>query len=153
MPTYAKTGASFDTLTLYSRVFKDFADGDSLLFTYPSELLEMKTGKDGNTTYVENRTGDNLDLTLRLIIGSNDDLFLAAKLKSQKADLPGFVLAEGRISKRIGDDLGNAIFLIYDLKGGAFIKDVPGIFSSEGNTDSSISTYELRFALATRSGQ
>ncbi len=153
MPTFAKTGASFDTLYLYSRPFKDFADGDSLLFTYPSEIMSMKTGKEGNTTYTENRTGDNLDLILRLIIGSNDDLFLAAKLKSQKADFPGFALAEGRISKRIGDDLGGIIFMIYDLKGGAFKKDVNGLFSSEGNVDSSVSTYELSFASATRSGQ
>ena len=55
MTTTTITGK--DTLTLYSRVFTDFADGDASLLSHPNDLVEMKTGKNGNTIYTKNETG------------------------------------------------------------------------------------------------
>ena len=149
---FAKTGASFDVLSLYERNFKDFADGDSMLFTYPNEKITMTTGKDGNTTYVQNEPGKNLDLILRIMIASNDDLFLAGKLASQDADFPAFEFVEGRISKRVGYK-NDVKFLVYELDGGVFQKNVDGVSSSAGNVDAAVSTYTIRFSLAKRSVQ
>lgn len=149
MATFSVTGN--DTLTLFDRTFVDFADGDNTTIAFPNELVTVKTGKNGNTIYAKNETGNNADVTLRVIRGSADDRFLQGKLTEQQNDLPAFVLGQGEFVKRTGDGEGNVANDIYNLQGGVFMRKVDGKENVEGDTEQSVSVYMMKFALATRS--
>lgn len=149
MATFSVTGN--DTLTLFDRTFVDFADGDNTTVAFPNELVTVKTGKNGNTIYAKNETGNNADVMLRVIRGSADDRFLQGKLTEQQNDFPAFVLGQGEFVKRTGDGEGNVANDIYNLQGGVFVRKVDGKENVEGDTEQSVSIYMMKFALATRS--
>ena len=140
-----------DTLTLFGRVFNDFADGDNTTITFPNELVTMKTGKNKNTIYAINETGSNCDMVLRVMRGSADDRFLQGKFSEMNRDLPSFVLGEGEFVKRSGDGLGLVISDIYALKGGIFKRGIDAKENVEGDTEQAVSVYNLTFAIGTRS--
>ena len=113
-----------DTLTLFDRVFVDLADGDTSVITFPNDLGDLKTGKNGNSIYVKNETGSNAEMVLRIVKGSADDKFLQGKLASQNNDFASFVLATGEFVKRFGDGEGTVSRDVYTLTGGIFAKNV-----------------------------
>lgn len=139
-----------DTITINGRVFADFADGDVGALTFPNELAVLKTGKNGNTVYALNETGRQADLTLRVIRGSSDDRFLNGLLAQQKANFAGFVLMNGEFIKKIGDGKGNIASDTYITSGGIFSKQVEAKSNVEGDTEQSLSIYNLKFSNAPR---
>lgn len=148
MALVALTGE--DTIMLFGRVFTGLADGDAVTVDFPNEKVAIKTGKNGNTVYVRNETGNNANVTLRVIRGSADDRFLNARKSEQDRDMASFALAAGQFVKRSGDGNGAVISEIYELEGGAFVSNIAGRDNVEGDTDAAVATYNMRFASAQR---
>lgn len=141
------------TLTLFDRVFNDFADDDISAITFPNDLVTLKTGKNGNTIYSKNEPGRNSTAVLRLIRGSTDDQFLQTKLAQSKADFVGTQLAFGEFAMRLGDGQGNIVRDVYTLKGGVITRSVDGKENVSGDTTQGVSIYNMMFADTDRSIQ
>ena len=149
MSTVALSGN--DTVILNTRIFNDLADQDAAMLDFPNDIAAMKTGKNGNTIYSLNKTGDQCHVTIRVIRGSADDKFLNNLLTQQQANFAGFVLLSGRFVKKLGDGQGNITNDTYIMSGGIFGKNVAAKSNVEGDTEQSISVYNLKFAAAPRS--
>lgn len=139
-----------DTTILDSRIMKALADGDTVLLEVPNDLVAVKVGKDGNAVYAFNGTGKMVNVTIRVIRGSADDKYLNSRLQEQIRDLASFVLFKGEFIKRAGDGAGNVTADIYKLEGGV-IQKMPGAKENvEGDTEQSVSIYQLQFANSDR---
>jgi hypothetical protein len=149
MATQSLTGS--DTISIDGIPLIDLGDGDVGSLTYPNELVGVKTGKNGNSIFALNETGDQADLVLRVLRGSNDDKTLNSRLVSMKADLASFVTITGQVIKKVGDGKGNVTNDIYDLSGGVFSKRVETTSNVEGNTDQSLAIYNIKFTNSPRS--
>lgn len=135
-----------DTIQIIGRTFSSFADGDVAKLTFPNDLVNMVTGKGGNTIYNLNATGQQVDFELRLLRGSADDRFLNALLVLMLQDLPSFVLMPGYFVKRVGNGLGGVRKDTYLLTGGVFVKAVDASENVAGGTDPAIALYRLKFS-------
>lgn len=139
-----------DTFILNGRVITDLADQDHSTLTFPNEIATLKTGKNGNTIYSLNETGNQADIELRVVRGSSDDKFLNALLVNQQSNFAGFILMTSELVKKVGDGLGNITKDTYILSGGIFVNMVDAKSNSEGDTEQSIALYRLRFANSPR---
>ncbi len=148
MSIFAITGD--DTLTIYDRVFNDLADGDTSTITFPNNLVETKTGKDKNTIFSKNETGNNAEMILRLIRGSSDDKFLSSKLAEIERDITSITLASGEFVKKIGDGSSGLTRDVYSLEGGVINKKVEVKENVEGDTEQGAAIYTFMFANAKR---
>ena len=146
--TVSLTGA--DTLVIGGRVIANVADGDYASITYPNDLVNVKTGKGGNSIYAFNNTGMQVDVTIRLIRSAPDDVFLNDLLQKMKQDFAAFVLLGAYMVKRVGNGLGGISSDTYILSGGVFVKQVEGKSNAEGDTDQSVSIYHLKFTNSDR---
>jgi len=141
------------TLTLFDRVFIDFADEDISAVTFPNDLVTLKTGKNGNTIYAKNEQGRNANAVLRLIRGSGDDRFLQSKIAAMKASFADTELAFGEFVIRVADGEGGSVRDVYSLKGGVITKPVEGKENTSGDTEQGVSVYNIMFADSERSAQ
>lgn len=151
MVNYAITGD--DTLTIYDRVITDFIDNDVSSITYENNLVDISTGKNQNTIYAKNETGNNATVVLRILKGSSDDRFLQSKLAIQDRDFASTQLANGEFVKRLGDGNGGIINEVTSLKGGIIERKVDTKSNTSGDTEQAVSVYNMRFATAKRSIQ
>lgn len=142
-----------DTLTLYGRVFNDLAEGTVSSITFPNNLVDLKTGKNANTIFAKNATGNNGEMALRLVRGSSDDRFLQAQLASSEQDFASTVLCTGEFVKRLGDGMGNVNRDVYSLSGGVIMKNVEGSENVEGGIDQGVAVWNIKFAFVQRSIQ
>jgi hypothetical protein len=147
------TITSDDTLTLYDRVISDLADDDVSNISFPNDNVKVKTGKNRNTLYAKDETGNNANLVLRLTRGSSDDQFLQAKIAESEADFVATQLANGSFVKRLGDGQGNVVLDNYTLLGGVIVRRVDGKENVSGDTVQAVSIYNMVFATAERSIQ
>lgn len=148
MPTFTIT--SEDTITLWDRVFTDLADDDSTAITFPNDNVKVKTGKNKNTIFAKDETGNNANLVLRVIRGSGDDQFVQTKLSQMEADFVSTTLCNGEFVKRLGDGQGNVKRDVYTLLGGVIVRRVDGKENSSGDTAQAVSVYNMTFAQAAR---
>jgi hypothetical protein len=114
MATQSLTGS--DTISIDGIPLIDLGDGDVGSLTYPNELVGVKTGKNGNSIFALNETGDQADLVLRVLRGSKDDKTLNSRLISMKADFAGFTTLTAQVIKKVGDGKGNVTNDIYDYQ-------------------------------------
>lgn len=135
-----------DTVIINSRILNDLADGTCAELTYPNDVAAVKTGKNGNSVYALNETGRNADFKLRIVRGSDDDKFMLNLLNNQSNNFPGFVLITGQFVKKIGDGTGAITSDVYNVSGGIFKKNVPGMMNVEGDTNQSVVEYEIMFS-------
>ena len=135
----------------FLRIFSDFADGDVINIDFPNNLVEAKTGKNGNTIYALNTTGKVATVTARVLRGSADDKFLNAQMNEYLLDPAAYSLLEGEFIKRIGDGQGNVNADVYRLSGGMVQKLPNARDNVEGDTETSVSIWQLIFANADRS--
>lgn len=147
-PIYTVT--SDDTLTLFGRVFNNFADGDNSMIVFNNDRAKMKTGKNKNTIFAKDESGNNANLTLRLMKGSDDDQFLQTFLSQSDADFVSTQLASGQFVKRLGDGQGNSLREVYTLQGGIFTRQVDGKENVNGDTNQGVAVYNMMFASAAR---
>jgi len=141
------------TLTLYDRVFTDFADDDISTFTHQNDLVAMKTGKNANSIYSKNETGRNATAVLRLIRGSSDDIFMQEKVAQIRKDFATAELAFGSFRLRIGDGEGDVTSDVYQLSGGIVTRQVDVKENVSGDTTQGVSIYNMAFADSERTIQ
>lgn len=148
MATTAMSGN--DTVVINNRTFADFADGNVVELTFPSDIAQVKTGKNGNSIYGLNTTGQQCEVKVRLIRGSSDDIFMNNLLVQQQANFAGTVLMQGQFIKKVGDGQGNITSDTYIVSGGVFQKQVEAKSNVEGDSEQSVSIYMMKFANAPR---
>lgn len=151
MTTYTLTGDA--TLTLYDRVMVDLADGDVSTISFPNNLVELKTGKNQNTIYSKNESGNNGELVLRLVRGSSDDRFMQGKLAIQERDFVSTEICNGQLALRMGDGIGGVVSDVYTLGGGVVTKKIEGKDNADGDTSQGVAVYNVKFANVVRSAQ
>ncbi len=144
MSTVAATGK--DTVTINGRILNDFADGTVAEITFPNDLVNLKTGKNGNTIYGLNNTGRQCEMNLRLLRGSPDDKFMNALLLSQMGNFSGFALMTGSFVKNIGDGQGGIVLDSYILSGGTIKRPADVLENSDGDTNQSVAVWHLLFS-------
>lgn len=148
MSTIAMSGS--DTINLNNRVLADLADGNVVELTFPNEIANVKTGKNGNSIYGLNESGKQCEVKIRVVRGSADDKFLNGLLSQQNLNFAGFPLMIGQFIKKIGDGQGNITSDTYVMSGGVFTKQVEGKSNVEGESEQSISMYTLKFSNSPR---
>lgn len=149
MSAIAITGK--DTVTLNSHVFHDFADGDCGKIVYDEDLSKYKAGKDGNFVVALNQGGRIATLTLRMILGGQDDKYLNGLLATFLLSPAAYVLDVGTLFKRVGDGLGNITTVTYQLLGGAPKKQPEAKLNTDGDTNQSVSEWTWTFGQVPRS--
>lgn len=148
MSTIALSGK--DTVNINNSVLADLADGNCAELTFPNDIANVKTGKNGNSIYGFNESGKQCEVKLRVVRGSADDKFLNNLLTQQQANFSSFPLMLGQFIKKIGDGQGNVTSDTYIMSGGIFTKIPEAKTNTEGDTEQSISIYTLRFSNAPR---
>ena len=139
-----------DTLMINNRIFSNLADGNVAELTFPTEIAQLKTGKNGNSVYALNESGKQCELKIRVIRGTPDDQFLNNLLVQQQANFAGTVLMFGEFTKVLGDGQGNISNDTYITSGGIFTKQVDAKSNVEGDVDQSVSMYTIKFSNAPR---
>ncbi len=151
MSAIALTGE--DIFVINGRVLSDVADGDWTKITFDAKLVAVKVSKDGNLVYAQNQMGYLAKIALRLLIGSSDDTYVNSLFNQQTHDFSSFTLAGGSFTKRVGDGQGNVSNVIYQYVGGV-INAIPEVKSSaEGDTEQSVSIWEMMAYLINRADQ
>jgi len=148
MASVALSGS--DTIVINSRLLTALADQNCVELTFPSDIAQVKTGKNGNSIYGLNETGKQCEVKVRVLRGSSDDQFLNNLLIQQQANFAGTVLLLGNFIKKIGDGQGNITSDTYIMSGGVFTKQVEAKMNVEGDTEQSISIYMMKFSNAPR---
>lgn len=151
MGAVSLTGA--DSITIDNHNVGDLADGDAVVVRYPDELAKVKASKNGNTIYAFNNTGLQVEVEVRVLLGSSDDKYLNSRLQEQKGDFSSFILVAASFSKRVGDGQGNIATVVYQCSGGVFKKQPEAKTSAEGDTEQSVAIYSLVFGNGGRSVQ
>lgn len=139
-----------DTVIINNYVFVGLGDQNFVEMTFPNGLVEVKTGKNGNSIYGFRESGKQADVKLRTIRGGPDDQFMLNLLTQMKANFAGFPLLIGQFIKKIGDGQGNVTSDTYIFSGGVIVKEVEAKSNSEGDTEQSLALYELKFTNAPR---
>ncbi len=148
MPSVSLSGS--DTININNQVLANLADGNCVELTFPTDIANVKTGKNGNSIYGLNESGKQCEVKLRILRASADDKFLNNLLQQQNANFAGTVLLIGQFIKKVGDGQGNITSDTYVLSGGVFIKQVEGKTNVEGEVDQSVAMYTIRFSNAPR---
>jgi hypothetical protein len=148
MATLAVTGS--DTIKIGERIIVDIGHGEVAKISYATELATVKTGKNGNAIYVQNASGFQASMELKLIRGSADDKFLQSLLTLYRSNPTTFVLQNAEIVKKIGDGSGNVTADTYILTGGVPSKQVEAVVNVEGDTEQVLSVYTFIFATSDR---
>lgn len=139
-----------DTIKIGERILADFGHGEVAKISYPTELATVKTGKNGNTIFVQNASGFQASLELKVIRGSSDDKFLQTLLTSYRSNPTAFVLQNAELAKKLGDGTGNVQADTYILTGGIPTKQVEVVVNVEGDVEQAISVYTWVFAVSDR---
>lgn len=128
------------------RILKDLADGDCVNIDIPNNLAEVKSGKDQNAIIAFNSSGQVVNVTLRIIAGSPDDKFLNSEIASYKGNNAGYILLSGEFIKRVGNGAGVVSNIIYKFSNGLIQKYPTAKENQDGDTEQSLSIYNLIFA-------
>lgn len=139
-----------DTVMLNNRILNDLADGDVGVLTFPNDIANLKTGKNGNSIYSLNQTGKQAELKIRVVRGSADDKYLNNLITQQQANFAGTVLIFGEFVKQIGDGQGNISLDTYIMSGGILTKIPEAKSNVEGDTNQSVIEYTVKFSNAPR---
>ncbi len=139
-----------DTIKINDRVLSDFADGEIASITFPNNLMEVKTGKNGNSLFGFNNSGRQCESMLRIMRGSADDKFLQNLLTLMINSPTTFTLLTGNFIKAIGDGAGTVGSDTYVMSGGVFVKPVEVTSNADGSTDQALAVYHLKFTNAPR---
>jgi hypothetical protein len=117
---------------------------------FANNIVSIKTGLNGNSTYALDEKGKQCTLQLSIIRGSSDDCFLNRLFSLMKADFASFTLLTGEIVKRIGDGEGGVREDTYILSGGVFAKEVGVKTSTAGAAEQPVVVWDFIFSSAPR---
>lgn len=144
-----------DTIAIGSRglalrIMVDLADGDTGVLDFPNNLVEAKTGKNGNTIYAFNSTGKVVTGTFRFMRGSADDKYLNSEMNRYLLDQAAYTLLDGEVIKRVGDGEGNVTSDVYSLDGGIIQKMPNAKENVEGDIEQAVTIWQFIFANSDR---
>ena len=139
-----------DTIRINTRLITDLAHGEVAKLTYESDLVTIKTGKNGNCIYAKNETGNQATLELHVLRGSADDKYLNGEISSYNADPSRYTLMSAALTKVLGDGTGKVNEDTYILTGGVITKAVEASCNVEGDVEQAVSLYTMKFAIAPR---
>jgi len=139
-----------DTITINNQLLTGLADSNCVELSFPNDISNVKTGKNGNSIYGLNESGKQCEVKLRVIRNSADDQFLNGLLALQQSNFAGFALMTGQFIKKIGDGSGNITSDTYIMSGGVFTKIPEAKSNVEGETEQSVAMYTLKFSNAPR---
>jgi hypothetical protein len=142
-----------DTIQIDSRILADLADGDAVMLTYPNDIANVKTSKNGNTIFALNNTGQQVEVTVRVLAGSSDDKYLNSRMQEMILDFSSFVLITGVFNKRVGDGAATVSSVIYQCSGGVVKRQPEAKTNAEGDTTQSVVVYVISFGNGNRSIQ
>lgn len=148
MSTVALSGS--DTIMINNRIFSDLADANCVEMTFPNDIANVKTGKNGNSIYGLNETGKQCEVKIRVVRGSADDKFLNGLLAAQQQNFAGSILLIGSFIKKLGDGQGNITSDTYIMSGGIFTKIPEAKTNVDGESEQSVAMYTLKFSNAPR---
>jgi hypothetical protein len=114
------------------RVFSDFANGKYLTLEFANPRSTREMGR-GGSIITKNSNASQATLTVRLIKGSPDDVFLLGTASDYDRSPETFVLMAGSASLRFGDGSGEVTTENYSLSEGSFTNQ-PG-FSTDSASD------------------
>ena len=140
-----------DTLVLNGNVFTALATDDVTAIAFPNELVNIKTGKGGNSIAALNQQGKNGVATIKVLRGSADDQFLNNILQGMLQNFVGTALISGSFTKRLGNGNGNIAYDVYNLAGGIISKTPEGKENTSGDTTQAETIYTIKFTSCTRS--
>ena len=87
-----------DVLVINSKpIQNDFAEGDYATVEFSDDLVSIATGKNQNTIYALNESGNNFEMTLNVLRGSDSDKYLNGLLYKQQQDFVATSLMTGSI--------------------------------------------------------
>jgi hypothetical protein len=139
-----------DTIKIGDRILSDFGSGEVAKISYATELATVKTGKNGNTIFVQNASGFQASLEIKVIRGSSDDKALQTFLTSYRSNPTAYSVQNAELSKKIGDGAGVVASDTYVLTGGIPTKQVEVVTNTEGDSEQGISVYTWVFATSDR---
>ena len=138
-----------DSIIINDIPLNDFADGDIGSLSLPNNIFDMQTGKNGNTIFALDESGNNATLTVRVLMSSNDDKRLNGMIPKSKGFAQS-VLATGSVVKQVGDGQGNVSYNTYLLAGG-MVQKKPNVKSNvNGDASQAVIEYVTQFAEANR---
>ncbi len=140
-----------DTLKINGRLLLNFADQDCAKITFPNELGNVKTGKNGNSIIAYSYQGKNGVLETRLLLGSSDDKFLNGLLNQYNNNPASFPLLSMEFDKNIGDGNQNIVPVIYLGIGGIFSKQPEVFENADGETNQAVVVWTMKFTRIDRS--
>ncbi len=143
MASVSLTGS--DVVVINGRIFNDMADGDFAKVDFETDMANMKVSKDGNTIFALNETGRQSRVTLRVLLGSADDVFLNSLLQGMLNDFASFNLLTGSFTKRVGDGAGTIKNVAYNMANGIFRRWPSAKSNAEGDVEQSVAVYEFAF--------
>ena len=147
MSIFSLTGD--DSIIINNIPLNDFADGDIGSLSLPNNIFDMQTGKNGNTIFALDESGNNATLTVRVLMSSNDDKRLNGMIPKSKGFAQS-VLATGSVVKQVGDGQGNVSYNTYLLAGG-MVQKKPDVKSNvNGDAQQAVVEYIIVFAEANR---
>ena len=147
MSIFSLTGD--DSIIINDIPLNDFADGDIGSLSLPNNIFDMQTGKNGNTIFALDESGNNATLTVRVLMSSNDDKRLNGMIPKSKGFAQS-VLATGSVVKQVGDGQGNVSYNTYLLAGG-MVQTKPDVTSNvNGDAQQAVVEYIIVFAEANR---
>tara|TARA_R110000751_G_scaffold299695_4_gene411066 strand:- start:11924 stop:12379 length:456 start_codon:yes stop_codon:yes gene_type:complete len=135
-----------DTFVLNGRVLNDFGKGDVVTITYPESMVEVVVGKNKNSIYSENTSGQSADIEVKILTGSADDKFVNSLFLTQQRDLPAFTLLTCNYAKRVGDGASNISNAAHTGSGGIFAQGIDAKENTDGDTEAAQSIYKLKFS-------
>lgn len=147
MSIFSLTGD--DSIIINDIPLNDFAGGDIGSLSLPNNMFDMQTGKNSNTIFALDESGNNATLTVRVLMSSNDDKRLNGMIPKSKGFAQS-VLATGSVVKQVGDGQGNVSYNTYLLAGG-MVQKKPDIKSNvNGDVSQAVIEYVIQFAEANR---
>jgi hypothetical protein len=139
-----------DTIKIGDRILSDFGSGEVAKISYATELATVKTGKNGNTIFVQNASGFQAALEVKVIRGSADDKALQTFLTSYRSNPTGYSVQNAELVKKIGDGAGVVSSDTYVLTGGIPTKQVEVVINTEGDSEQGISVFTWVFSSSDR---
>ena len=127
-----------------SDITNDLADGDIAALTVPNDLINMALGKNGNAIYALDESGKKFELEVRVLKGTKTDEACVNKYNSYvSGNFAGLTFITGTITKKLGDGTGKIKDWTFKLAGGVIRKAPEGKVNVNGDTEQSITIYNI----------
>jgi hypothetical protein len=133
--------ASNDGLIINSRVITNFAGPKSILTEYPNDINDIHIFKNGNMIWMRKIQGLLVNITIKLMINSDDDKFLNSLFKSSQQNPNIFSPINMQHIKNTTNENGNLLQAIVDIPWAMFQKLPSMQDDSEGDVEQAISTW------------